>query len=115
MLGLTEDAVIVCDHQQGVVQNEPSQHWVTIEGRAVLVATDPQGRTIKGCPNINYLAGQKPCSTTLRVSAGYSTFVRIGGRRLCLDSLTGLTDGSPPGTFHYTVRTPGQAFVSAGG
>ena len=29
----------------------------------------------------------------------------------CLDSVRGLTDGTPPGTVHYQVRSPGQDWV----
>jgi hypothetical protein len=112
---LTEDAVVVCAHEQGMVRNEPSQRWATVEGRAILVATDPQGRTIVGCPNLNPLSGQKPCLETLRVREGYSAFVRVDGRQVCLDTVTGLTDGSPPGTFEYHVRTPGQRLVVSDG
>jgi len=58
-----------------------------------------------------YGPGLKPCATTLRVTKGYSDFVSIGGRRVCLDAVTGLTDGTPPGTVNYVVRKPGQRLV----
>jgi hypothetical protein len=41
--------------------------------------------------------------------------VRIDGRRVCLDTVTGLTDGTPPGTIKYEVRSPGQDLVSEAG
>jgi hypothetical protein len=50
--------------------------------------------------------------TTLPVKSGYSDFVRIDGKRICLDTVTGLTDGTPPGTVEYKVRSAGQDFVS---
>jgi hypothetical protein len=106
---LTEDAVLVCDHQLGIVQNQTSQSIVTINGRKVLVENDPEGRTIKGCPNIGLTI--KPCNTTLKVQQGYSDMTRIDGKRVCLDTVTGLTDGTPPGAVNYKVRTPGQALV----
>jgi hypothetical protein len=53
----------------------------------------------------------KPCTTTLPVRVGYSDLLRIEGRRVCLDTVTGLTDGSPPGTVNYSVRAAGQALV----
>lgn len=109
---LTEDAVLVCDHQQGVVANRPGQGWVTVAGRRVLVAPDPEGRPITGCPNTGPTI--KPCTTTLRVREGYSELVRIDGRAVCLDTVTGLTDGTPPGVVDYTVRSPGQELVSQG-
>ena len=109
---LTEDAVIKCKHVVGLVKIAPSQPWVTIEGRKVLVATDPEGRPISGCPNIG--ATIKPCTSTLKVQEGYSGLLRIDGRAVCLDTVSGLTDGTPPGIVKYEVFAPGQAFVGEG-
>jgi hypothetical protein len=114
MKWLTEDARLACDHG-GKVSNQPSQHLVTINGRKVLVATDPQGRPISACPNLNPTAGIKPCTNTLPVIEGYSAFVTIDGHRVCLDTVTGLTDGTPPGTVTYTVKSPGQTLLDAVG
>jgi len=113
MLWLTEDARLVCTHEQGVVGIVRSQDLVTIAGRAVLVATDPEGRPIVGCPNIG--ATIKPCTATLAVQEGYSEWLRIAGDRVCLDTVRGLTDGTPPGIVEYKVRHPGQELVSEGG
>ncbi len=110
MLLLTEDATLVCKHELGIVQIVATQDLVTVEGRRVLVETDPEGRPIKGCPNIG--VGIKPCTTTLRVREGYSGWLRIQGRRICLDTVTGLTDGTPPGVVEYKVRSAGQEFVA---
>jgi hypothetical protein len=107
---LCDNGVLVCAHELGIVQNQPSQSLVTIEGHRVLVDNDPQGRTIVGCPNIGPTI--KPCTSTLVVQQGYSDFVRIEGRRVCLASVTGLTDGTPPGTVNYKVRSTGQNLVS---
>jgi hypothetical protein len=107
---VTADASIACGHD-GVVERAPSQHWVTIDGGPVLVDDDPQGRHVAGCPNIG--PSIKPCVTTLRVQRGYSDWITVGGRRVVLSNLDGLTDGTVPGTVHYTVRRPGQQHVSA--
>ncbi len=107
---LTEDALILCDHVAGKASNLPGQSLVTIGGRRVLVEADPEGRAIAGCPNVG--ATIKPCTLTLKATAGYSAFIRVDGRRVCLDTLDGLTDGTPPGAIHYRVRLPGQDFVS---
>lgn len=109
MLFITEDAVIVCQHERGIIKNVPSQDWLTIAERRVLVEVDPEGRTIKGCPNMG--VGIRPCVTTLKVITGYSDWIRIGGQRLCLDTVTGLTDGTPPGLVKYKVNDAGQPFV----
>lgn len=110
MRWLTEDAVIVCLHELGIAANRPSQQLVTVAGRRVLVDDDPEGRTITGCPNYGVMI--KPCQLTLHVQSGYSDFLRIGGKRICLDTVAGLTEGTPPGTVKYRVRVPGQDLVS---
>ena len=107
---LTEKALLVCRHELGTVDIEPSQDLVTIMGDKVLVDDDPERRPIKRCPNIG--ATIKPCQHTLQVREGYSDWVRIEGKRVCLDTVTGLTDGTPPNTVTYIVRKPGQDLVN---
>lgn len=109
---LTEDAVLPCQHENGLAQIVPTQVLARIDGRHVLVAKDPEGRPIVGCPMSG--PGVKPCTMTLPATDGYSSLVRIDGRRVCLDTVIGLTDGTPPGTIKYTVRRPGQALVASG-
>ena len=110
---LTEDAKLICDHMLGRIGIEATQDLVTVIGRKVLVETDPESRPIRGCPNVSVTI--KPCQLTLTVATGYSTFVRIMGRRVCLDTVRGLTEGTPPGTVHYKVSDPGQDLVTEGG
>jgi hypothetical protein len=109
MKALTEQAVLACDHTLGRVDIRATQNLVRIKGQRVLVERDPEGRPINGCPNVS--ATIKPCLLTLPVKKGYSALVRIEGHRMCLDTVTGLTDGTPPGTVNYTVRNPGQTLV----
>lgn len=121
MRWLTEDAVLVCDHESGRVDNGPSQDLVTVNGRRVMVGPnllelkpgDTELRQIRGCANSIPPIGIKPCLLTLPVESGYSDFIRIEGRALCLDTVTGHTDGTPPATVKYHVRVPGQDFVTA--
>ncbi len=113
MLLLTEDALIVCKHVMGKVSIEPGQAWVSVAERLLLVEKDPERRDISGCPNIG--AGIRPCKTTLAVEVGYSEWLRIDEKRICLDTVTGLTDGTPPGVVKYIVARPGQELVSEGG
>ena len=110
---LSEDAVLICNHVLGTVGIDATQTLVRVNGRRVLVETDPEGRPISSCPNVG--ATIKPCQLTLRVQAGYSGLLRIDGKRVCLDTVDGLTDGTPPGTVHYRVRDPGQDLVSEAG
>jgi hypothetical protein len=107
---ITTSSVIVCDHQAHV-RTVASQHWVEVGGAAVLVDNDPEGRKVAACPNIG--PTMKPCTTTLRVATGYSSWIKIGGHGVVLSNLDGLTDGTVPGTVHYTVRDPRQRFVRA--
>lgn len=106
MMVLVLPGVLRCGHD-GKVDNSASQTWVRIAEHAVLVANDPEGREISMCPNIS--TNTKQCNHTLAVLRGYSEFVRIGGRKACLDGIDGMTDGVPPS--HYTVRDAGQQFV----
>lgn len=108
---LTEDAVIVCKHELGRAVIAASQGLVTIGNRKVLVENDPESRPIMGCPNVG--ATIKPCTATLAAQAGYSSLFRINNRRVCLDTVTGLTDGTPPGMVKYGVRHPGQLLVNS--
>ena len=110
---LTLDALVVCAHELGKVKLVASQSWVTVEGRPVLVRADPEGRSIAGCPNIGPTI--KPCTHTLTVKAGYSSLIRIDGQAVVLDSLKGLTDGTPPGVVEYKVNAPGQTLVTEAG
>ena len=97
-----------CGHD-GVVNNTAGQHWVRIAGAPVLVAPDPEGRPISMCPNIS--TNTKQCTSTMAVTSGYSTWLRIGSRQVCLDTVLGWTNGVPPSK--YTVRDPGQQWVGA--
>jgi hypothetical protein len=108
MLVLTEDAKLFCKHS-GKVSIAATQALVMIGGRKVLVERDPEGRSISLCPVTLPL---KPCLTTLVVQKGYSEFIRVEDHRLCLDTVTGFTDGTPPGVVMYVVREAGQTFVS---
>jgi hypothetical protein len=76
----------------------------------VLVEPDPEDKKIKRCPWIS--PGQKRCTTTQAVKEGYSPAISIDGRRICLDTVSGLTNGTPFGTFRYKVRRAGQDLVS---
>jgi hypothetical protein len=109
MLAITEDAILVCTHELGNISNRPSQKLVTVNGRRFLVENDPEGRGISLCPNIGIT--MKPCVNTLKVVQGYSTFVKVDGRAVCLDTVQGLTDGTPPGVVQYKVRSAGQQLV----
>lgn len=108
MKALSKKAVIKCGHD-GIVSVVASQQLVTVAGEPVLVQPDPQGRGIVACPNIGLSV--KPCTSTLAVRTGYSGFVTVRGHAVCLDTVTGPTDGVDAQIVMYTVRRPGQTLV----
>lgn len=110
MYWLTEDAVLVCAHELGAIANTTTQDFVTIKHRRVLVEKNPENRPIAGCPNTG--PSIKPCTKTLKVKQGYSSWIRINGKRVCLSTIRGLTDGTPPGVVVYKVRSTGQQLVA---
>ena len=109
---LTVDARLRCDHKTGNVKIEASQGLVTVEGRPILVYSDPEGKSIPDCSHSVPAAGILPCKLTLKARTGYSQFVRVGDRRICLDTVIGYTNGTPPSQVDYTVDDPGQGLVS---
>ena|SRR5687768_14757694 len=111
MFFLTEDARLICRHVMGKVDIEPTQSLVTINGRRALIRPNPEGRGIDGCPMFGPMI--KPCTTTLVVQQGYSSFIRINKQPVCLDSIMGLTDGTPQGVVEYIVADPGQQLVNS--
>ena len=106
---LTEDAKLVCAHEAGSVQIVATQKLVSIDSRLVLVEPDPESRTIDRCPWSQ--PGFLPCTLTLKAT-GYSPNIRIDGQPVALDSVVGVTNGTPATTFRYYVRRAGQSLVS---
>jgi hypothetical protein len=111
MLWLTEDAKLRCDHAGSgkVTGFKPAQSWVTIAGRRVLVDPDPEGRTMNGC--IMKPPEFLPCSKTLKVTSGYSRWVKVDAHAVCLSTVVGLTLANPQ--TQYRVYDPAQVLVGA--
>jgi len=108
-LWLTDAADVRCSHRVGRSPQQASQTWLTVGGRPVLVAPDPVGRSIAGCPNIG--VSIKPCTSTLAIRKGESAFIRIDGRPVVRADLSGYTDGTPPGQVTYDVLDAAQILV----
>jgi hypothetical protein len=114
---LTNECRIGCPHPPGTARPKAQQDWVTIAEVPMLIGEDPVGRSIVGCPM--YGVGITPCSNTLRlfpagpVGRGQSVFVTIDGIAACLETVSGFTDGTPQGTYHYEIKMSeaGQDFV----
>ena len=109
MLLVTEKAVIQCGHG-GSVANVPTQDFVYIDGKLLLIDDDPENKPIAGCP----IAPPAKLSTlTHAVKAGYSDLLFIKNKGVCLKNLVGVTDGLIPNTVStYSVVSAGQDFVS---
>ena len=109
-LVITTNATIICAHG-GQVTLMPRQQTVTIQGGAVLRETDLMGAPIVGCAQPPTVSS-KPCTTVVTVMPGGSApTVAVGGMPAHLNTLTGMTDGVPPGTI--TVVSAGQTTVQA--
>ncbi len=104
---ITQAAVLHCDHLTGIVGIVASQKLVTIENVPLLVKGDLEKRPVAGCP-IPASGGSKPCLNTLNEIKGHSQLVFINDIPVCLKSAKGLTDGVPPGSIYYTVKSAGQ-------
>jgi len=105
---VTSNATILCAHG-GRVTLIPRQTTVMIQGGAVLCEPDLVGAPIMGCAQPPS-PSTKPCTTVASTLPGSSSpKVMVGGRPAYFATLTGLTDGVPPGTI--MVADPGQTSV----
>jgi hypothetical protein len=108
-LWLTDEADVRCSHHLGRSAQQATQTWVRVSARPVLLAPDPVGRPIAGCPNIG--VSIKPCTSTLALRGGESSFVRVDSRPVLRSDVTGYTDGTPPGQVTYDVLDAAQDLV----
>jgi hypothetical protein len=85
---------------------------VQIQGGMVMRETDLIGSPIIGCTQPASF-GSKPCTTVVSTvpGSGSNPRVLVGGLPVHTQTLTGLTDGVPPGTIQ--VISPGQTVVQA--
>jgi hypothetical protein len=107
---VTTGATITCIHGGQVILT-PRQTTVTIAGNPVLREGDLAGAPILGCLQPPTPA-TKPCTAVISTLPGSaSTRVMAAGAPVLLATLTGITDGVPPGGL--LVISPGQATVQA--
>jgi hypothetical protein len=105
---ITSNAIITCIHC-GQVVLVPTQAQVVVQGGAVLCEPDLVGSPIVGCAQPP-TPTTKPCTTVISTLPGSSDpQVTVGGRPVYLATLSGITDGVPPGTI--IVASPGQTVV----
>ena len=107
---VTSNATILCAHG-GRVTLMPKQTQVVIQGGPVLCEGDLIGSPIIGCLQVPS-PSTKPCTTVVSTLPGSSSLkVTAAGRPVYVATLSGLTDGVPPGTI--MVVSPGQTVVQA--
>jgi hypothetical protein len=107
---VTTNATIMCVHG-GQVTLLPRQVQVQAGGGNVLCEGDLSGASIIGCAQPPS-PSTKPCTTVVSTLPGSSApTVTVGGRPVLLATLSGMTDGVPPGTI--MVVQPGQMTVQA--
>jgi hypothetical protein len=106
---VTSAATITCIHG-GQVTLIPKQTQVLAGGSPILCEPDLVGSPIIGCAQPPTPA-TKPCTTVVSTIPGASTSpkVKVGGRPAYVATLSGLTDGVPPGAI--MVVNPGQVVV----
>ena len=107
---VTSNATIMCTHG-GQVTLIPKQTHVVIQGGAVLCEGDLIGAPIVGCAQAPS-AGTKPCTSVVSTLPGStSPQVIAAGRPVYVATVSGITDGVPPGSL--IVANPGQTSVQA--
>jgi hypothetical protein len=107
---VTSLAVVTCVHG-GVVTLIPTQAAVSIQGGQVLCEPDLLGAPIVGC-TVPPTPTTKPCTVVVATFPGSTSLkVLVGGRPPYVATLSGATDGVPPGAILVTY--PGQTVVQA--
>ena len=107
---VTTNDTIMCIHG-GTLVLTPKQAVVTASGGAVLRETDLIGAPIVGCTQPPTISS-KPCTTVVSALPGGSApTVLVGGLPAHVSTLSGITDGVPPGTI--SVVAPGAPTVQA--
>lgn len=113
---LTDNGVLRCSHRGplgGRVNVHVTQHFVRINGGCLHVKNNTVNCSMDSlsCAIIQDPSkGLFPCKKTVSAVSGYSRFVSIEGKPICLDSITGNTLSNPAGGT-YSVRNSGQRFV----
>lgn len=108
-----ETARCNCEHRGGV-QIRPSQDWVTIDGRLLLVEGDLDHRPIVLCRGGAEVVGVTRCRSIATVDddLSHSHLVAIDGRGVVLSTASGTTDWSSVAIARWTLGNPGQLWVA---
>ena len=105
---LTTGSDVQCGHK-GAVQVSSSAK-LTIGGNAVLLTSGVMGSSVANC-GTPISSTTAPCSTVLSVlPTSLAQKLTVGGLPVVLDTLSGLTDGKPPGSL---LSKPVQSKLTA--
>ena len=107
---LTTAAKIQCSHQGMVQVPSAGQSVLQVDGNPALVTGDLVGKSIAGC-TLTPSTTTKPCTSTASMLIGAATLMEVGGKSVLLDTATGITDSTPPGT--WSVQAAGQSSLEA--
>jgi hypothetical protein len=81
-----------------------------VDSQAVLVEGDLDGASISGCTTPISQTSQ-PCNTVTQVIGGTAKNLKADNKAVLLDTVQGMTDGVPPGT--WSVQSAGQTMLEA--
>lgn len=95
---------VKCLHAPGAATNLPAAK-LTVQGKPVLTDLGP----VVGCNNVPPPPARVPC-TTVTISSGKATKLKVGGTPVLLGSLGATAAGSPGGALSVV---PGQAKLMA--
>ena len=93
-LVLTNASIITCSHAATALLTSSAK--LKVSDSPVLLDGDPIPLKPGACTQVG--SGMTPC-TTLTIATGQSTKLKVGGKAVLLQSITGSTNGSPVSTF----------------
>lgn len=113
-LVITDQSTLVCTHQ-GTVSPVASQTKLKVAGATVLVAGDLTGKPISLCttvpdPNTTTIN----CLTIVSAEGGVAEKLKVAGKGVLLESISGKTSGTVSGTQQtWSVKSAGQSKLKA--
>ena len=114
-LVLTEKSSLTCANQ-GAVQVTATQSKLKVAGAKVLVTGDLTSVPISQCTTVTDNTGNKQCMMTTSAQGGVSAKLKVAGKGVLLETITGTTDGIVPikgGIQTWSVQSAGQSKLKA--
>jgi hypothetical protein len=94
---LTDVSFVDCGHSGRV--STAGETKLKVDGALVLLQDGIQGHSVGACPVVDDSnSGTLKCRTVTAVTGGQATKLRVNGRPVMLDTLSGGTDGTAGGT-----------------